>query len=509
MPFTMKTLSHQLPSQVWRLLFFITMIAVSLYGGLEYALRQPRVMKAAPITILGNDYPPFDEAYQRLTIYQKTVGEIDCIFLGSSLVLNGINPQIVAEQYAITNDTPLNCYTIGIGHLSAIAMQDIATLLIDEFSPKILFIGVSHRAFTQSTDAEYERQKVILDSAWGQYKLGDWSLSGWLQDTFYVARYYSGLNLNVLNIDLTPTDTTIWGHEPRYYYTIGSLRRFPIEPFRHFPLNDDERNTIQAFKSLPTEQTSIVILEMPIAPHQKEAIAGTPAAYNQVMSDLLNPLEQTEGLQVWRTDHLQFTDQDWSDAIHLYFTGTQQFSQWIGNHISLTSTNIAPPTTPLPPLTLDVDPVTGLSPTLQQQYEQYTPPNYPSHILNPLPPQVPHQEIMFALGINVNLEADIYGQTSDSVRRGFNLIHVLEQTRYEQDLTLTPEQQTALNNWRESYQLDDFAASGLTAILVTADWIDALSDNDRATLETDFVLFDTWFHAGEQMPYYLFATPDQ
>jgi len=492
-----------------KLIFWTLTIAIVLYGGLEYTLRQSVVMRQLYTPTLGTEYQPFEEAYHKLAIYQQSVDNLDCVIVGSSQVINGINTVTVSERYATHTGLPLNCFNMGLGSLSVYSMAHIAQIIIDDFQPTLLIVGISHRDFEQYEGDNYATQRQLPQTDWGQYKTGQWSSFGWLYDTLYLARYGQALNMDTLRA--IGTWQIVKPHEapdqysPSVGYWLSTPRNHPLTTFEYHAVDPLNQQAVQSFNDLPTDDTTILILEMPLAPHQQDVVAGSIAAYRQQLTNLFEPLQTHERLQVWQHS-LTFTPQDWTDTVHLHVRGAQRFSTWLGDSLAQTDFNALPPIPPiqtLPDIKLNIDPNTGLDDTILMLYQNHSPTlDYPTVILNPAAPTISMQAQRQSLGIAINHLITIPDFIDlDTI---FDLMVVLENTHYEADLSLTPAEQTALTTWRTTKASSDFIQTGLGGLLITETWFTFLSNAERQQFGEDFSLIANWYHMGELKTYYLY-----
>jgi hypothetical protein len=102
-------------------------------------------------------------------------------------------------------------------------------------------------------------------------------------------------------------------------------------------------------------------------------------------------------------------------------------------------------------------------------------------LLMPLSPNgIQRTEALQALAQVVEI-ATQHGQHDHS--QVFDLMLLFNQMRYPHELTLTPDQQQALDQWNASKLAQDLAPTGIRYLLIDSRWWDQLGDDQRAQLQ--------------------------
>src|SRR5688500_12177412 len=117
---------------------------------------------------------------------------IDCIMMGSSMVDVGFDPNAFLRGYKEIAGRDIRCFNFGIDSSSAASSDVMVKILIEDYDLCLLIFGTDPRDYAIPS---IERgPAVILDTSWVKYRLGSFSLEGWLLDHSYLFRYRQHLS---------------------------------------------------------------------------------------------------------------------------------------------------------------------------------------------------------------------------------------------------------------------------------------------------------------------------
>jgi hypothetical protein len=311
---------------------------------IEAVLRVPAIRSRLPAPSVGSNYLSFEIALERLDRFASE-GPIDCAFLGSSLVLRGVDPAIFGEAYARqTGSAALRCFNFGIQGMSASAVGIAAEYLVDAYHPRLLIYGFSPRAFGQSVLDRSLTGDTLRDLAWARQVQGDFNLEGWLYRYSGLYRYrwmaLDWLDLHESHeIEMrreqearTPTGD---GYLPRT--GVLELPRTEREVarvtllFEDYRIAPEEIRVLEDFARLDAEtSTSVLLLEMPVHPDTINAYMGEDVyrSFNATVR------AHAGGMLYWTTTDLNLIpDEGFVDSNHLNPRGSALFSRWLGERV--------------------------------------------------------------------------------------------------------------------------------------------------------------------------------
>src|SRR5579871_563893 len=78
-------------------------------------------------------------------------GPIDCIFIGSSMVHRGINPEVFSDAYKAQTGKDIHCYNFGLLGATESSLSPVAKILLERYKPKLLVYGVTPASLDDRT----------------------------------------------------------------------------------------------------------------------------------------------------------------------------------------------------------------------------------------------------------------------------------------------------------------------------------------------------------------------
>jgi hypothetical protein len=166
----------------------------------ELILRFEPVKNYLSVPYLGSSHRQLEIQVARVKNFSESENKFNCLFIGSSMVWLGVNPEVFSDSYKNSTGEELTCFNFGVSAMPAGATAVMTEILVKEYQPKIIFFGTSARDYAIPLDAE--DYKVIIETPWVQYQSGRFSIEGWLYSNSY---FYSHLrNFNrLLRFDQT------------------------------------------------------------------------------------------------------------------------------------------------------------------------------------------------------------------------------------------------------------------------------------------------------------------
>jgi hypothetical protein len=323
------------------LILALPFVAILLGIG-EIMLRQQFVQAYFDTPVLSNRHRHLDRQWHRLETLTKSGVVIDCIALGNSMILNAFDPQLFAQSFQSQTGRPLTCFNFGVDALTPVSAGALAQILIDTYHPQLLIFGTDARDFAISPDSE--ETSVIMDAAWIQYRLGKFSLEGWLVDHSYLYRYRYRLAdfvrlkpdrrvdtpdnkfgfepLDTTAIITIPPDPNDSSYHIQYYYRV--LGDYTIQP-----------DNLTALKQIldQKDRAAVIVVEMPV-PETYFYFFDNPEAEYRSFVDTLNAITSDyQVLFLETTSQHLIPDDSWMDYSHVNYKGAHLLSEWLGQQI--------------------------------------------------------------------------------------------------------------------------------------------------------------------------------
>ncbi len=115
----------------------------------------------------------------------KKSGGVDCIFIGSSMTNDDVNPEVFAQTYAELSGRKVTCFNFAIARLNGEIAGWLSRILVERYHPNLLIYGTSARDYSQELG-----NRALIEDSWFRYKLGKWNVAGWLKDNSMAFRLY-------------------------------------------------------------------------------------------------------------------------------------------------------------------------------------------------------------------------------------------------------------------------------------------------------------------------------
>lgn len=330
----------------------------------EACIRSPLLAPYLPVASYGTPSRYFDFQMERLHRFAENPGPPECVFLGSSVVFRGIDPEAFESAYLAQTGDSIRCFNFGVRGLDPVSEAILARVLLEDYQPKLLVVGLEV-ANLASGAAEGLRDRFPATS-WARHRDGRPSLEGWLIErsaalrTYLVyrnwmkAEYASELRRRTdanINTSIGPSGYGGFDMQSPGIAALPSPGDPQAEFFdllRSYSLDPEQSDAVRDLARL-REQTSVVLVEMPL----HRTFLGF---FGQGEADYLRGLEfiestaAREGVLFLPTTLLDLiADGGWGNRNHLNQWGAREFGRWLGTEIGLAVQNgdLADPAAPI------------------------------------------------------------------------------------------------------------------------------------------------------------------
>jgi hypothetical protein len=322
-------------------------ILLLLMGALELVFRVPAVESRLPAPDTGSNFTTLDVKLDLLD-KQAAKGQLDCVFIGSSVVNRGFSPQEIEDAYAAQTGATLHCFNFGLGWTTASGAAVLAHYVIDTYHPRLVIYGVTPRDFSPGAVGRGFTTENLRSVAWIRYTLGTVDLQGWLLHHSAAYRYRSSLSQWLLPD--SEDEEGRWEKEDLLAASQGQT----ILPPATDPLADIQRKNpdkrylfyfadyvplpgelaglrdLVALNHPPDEQ--VIVVEVPLHPVLIADYMGLDA-YRAWVSTV-DTIARADGVTFWPTYDLALIPaNDWQDPQHLNKDGADVFSRWFGDRL--------------------------------------------------------------------------------------------------------------------------------------------------------------------------------
>jgi hypothetical protein len=330
--------------------------AILFFGVLEIVARMDAFQAQLTTPPMGSGHYQLGQKLAYLDREVQKNGRIDCIVIGSSMVDVGFDPEAFARGYREIKGQDIRCFNFGIDSSSAASTHAIARIMLEDYHPRLLIIGTDARDYVVPQDAS--EIAVLMDTPWIKYRLGDFSLEGWLMDISYFYRYRQHLNrllrfnyggtllnasyhnesllpngytpLEMVSADVNnPPDPNNDSYEVQYYSRI----------FASYQMIDTNLDALEQTLASNKSDVQILVLEMPVSDGYYYFFGNGKNDQRQFV-DAISTLAARYQVPFWQTGSMDLIlDNEWADYGHVNRKGAEHFSSWLGSQVAQAEIN--------------------------------------------------------------------------------------------------------------------------------------------------------------------------
>jgi len=323
-------------------------LIIIVLGVCELLARTQSIAALLPMQTVGSGSPGLELKLAGLREFVDEHGSVDCIFIGDSTVLRGIDPQMFEVAYAESTNIKIACYNFGVLALSPVESAALSEILVEKYHPHLLIFGTNLRDYYY--DHTNERvMHAITDIPWIQYKLGNFSPVGWLTDHSIATQYYLGSITHLKSAwdeDLSKYATLrANGFAPREgiirYEEVNAARCDSAKKAIGFQIPESVESALNDLVALRRYDVQVVFVELPLHPRLIELCNHGEPDYDLYLSGI-NDYAHAANVPFVQSTPAPWIDLDgWSDSYHLNEAGAEIFSQWLGRQIAHAITETA------------------------------------------------------------------------------------------------------------------------------------------------------------------------
>jgi hypothetical protein len=320
---------------LWAFLWLVLFIGMA-----EVVVRFKPVQSRLLLPGLGGVPRTFESQIYRLNTRFEQGERIDCVFIGSSRVLYGVDPATIRKAYSNITGTDFKCENFGVLGMGIKGSATTASLVQKLYHPRLIIIGTSFLDIPLGAPDD-----AIVGNPFVRYNLGSFNLDGWVTTRSLAFRDYLA-EISYLAID-DP-------HTKQDYLRYGLTRLDGFLPVRghkadnlqnwdnlnaHYKITAESTRPVKAILALKQENTQILFIEMPLRTSTFNSVPHTNT-YRQAFKDAINPILENGGGQIWYTQDLNLIPESgWFESNHLNIAGAETFSAWVGEQLGKTVKN--------------------------------------------------------------------------------------------------------------------------------------------------------------------------
>ena len=366
-----QRVSLRLTPLAGRTLALAVVLTLVLAAILEGAARTSFVQSRVPFQAYGSNHIQFELQINKLKAFAAQHGAPECLILGTSQSLRGIDPKNLSQAYLQKTGKELHCYNFSIVGANLITTASFSKILVDAYHPNLIILGTSFLDYTQAREKRFDSR--FQENAWLDYQVGRFSLEGWLVDHSYAYRLLMLVSYSApdsLDFRKTAKEVRKWDSQltdEGYGYSEevidpwgvldpGEIKNF-LEEFDDFSVSQQNMDSLgKIVQEAQQKGVQVIIVEMPYHPSLVELRGLEGASYQEIRSKLGHFIQQVDeqtrqiasqyAIPYWTASQAgEMPNRGWHDRYHLNKYGSAVFSQWLAESIAqaITTGQIADP----------------------------------------------------------------------------------------------------------------------------------------------------------------------
>jgi hypothetical protein len=332
----------------WRVLWLTLIFMIGYFALGEFLFRLDAVQDKLTGPRIGSRHGQFEIQVARLEKLMQDGEQIDCIFLGNSMIWLGVNPLVVNQRFQKETGQEIHCFNFGVSALPASSAGKIASMLVQRYRPKLLVYGTFARDYAIPSDSE--DAYVVSDTPWLKYQNGEFNLKGWLYAHSSVFQYKGHLRdflfMHYLEDVFVQRDVPLYrsyGLDPKYDIRVdvsappvfhSKDNRDPVKWLGNFDIQPENLEGLRRIVQQSSNNTQVIIIEMPFFetayaffPNGKQDYATYVQQVDSITASSATPF--------WRLEEQPYLPLNlWWDYFHLNLEGVNEFSQWLGQRLA-------------------------------------------------------------------------------------------------------------------------------------------------------------------------------
>lgn len=305
---------------------------VVLIAPAEAVLRIHAVQAALPAPNVGSSYE--EGAKQVRLEWTLDRGPVDCFLVGSSVVVQGLDPAVFEQSVAEAGGPKLHCFNAAIrGATLRMTAQKIAKLN-RLYHPRLFIYGINYRDLMFDPTVDMGDLTSASEPPPGPNAPADWlGTHSYLYEYASTVRWYlSASNAALGNRQHYETilDARGFMHEPGIW---PHIERIP-PPRTRYTTHPGALALLTRIAAMNGRGPTMILVEMPVPPSGIHLLGGADATFDKYVQSVQDAAD-SQGTLFVPTTRLKLIPEDgWADLIHLNQNGAHVFSMWLGHTLA-------------------------------------------------------------------------------------------------------------------------------------------------------------------------------
>jgi len=328
-------------------LLWAALILAAVLAAAEAFARSPAGARLVELRGVGSRHFQFEVKYDRLERL-ASAESVTCLLLGDSTLHQAINPSAVADGLRRQAGADVTCFNFGVRGLSQAVLAPVAEILVEEFRPDLLVVGVNVTGLQRRLAAD--DNDAILESPWVRQRLGDTNWEGWLLDHSLAYRAFDPFRnwMYLGYLDELLREIQRWrAMDPYGFLPPRQVVAAPL-PDMTVPLNQAIARQLAGFQpsaenlaglertlDLRREGVQVVLVETPVHQGFLTLLENGKADYDRGL-EAVAEVARSRGAVFIPSSEIGPTIplEGWANLNHMNGTGAELFSAWLTERLA-------------------------------------------------------------------------------------------------------------------------------------------------------------------------------
>jgi hypothetical protein len=276
-----------------------------------------------------------DAKIYRLEQQVRRDGQLDCVFIGSSVTNSDIDPRTVERVYHERTGETIHCFNLGEPAMTAANAKAFADAVVARYSPRLVIYTFIPRDVIQAKN----NLDFVQGTPW--FEVPPSRVESWLIQNSYAYRYFQTwryllLAPNRVKRRAEVQNLTASGYQPNYDIRepYPETINLSTDLVTGIWKTDYSARVLQSLISAAKPSTHILLIEGPI--YRDAGAVEVWTAYDTNYLPGMELFAQQNHVLYLRSNAISSTipKQDWYDQLHFNDGGAQAFSAWLGRMLA-------------------------------------------------------------------------------------------------------------------------------------------------------------------------------
>lgn len=326
-----------------RFIIYSLFLTLTLAGILETVSRIGFIQNHLPMSSRGINHHFLDLKFALSQRLARNQGGIDAVMIGTSQVAVSFNPEYFSPRYREHTGSDITAFNFGVAGLTLKAEIELIHILIEDYQPEWILIGLSVPMLSEKTRAA---EKRILTSPWVQYRNNDINFPGFLIEHSrffrYFLRFRQWLQYPDFSARISKKESRISPHGFSNFKNPSSTRSLALDPERIQQFRDNlkdysiSRERVEDLDRVLSfrDKTNLIVIEMPVHPYFKTFYKNGELDHKRTVNIIRNRCLHHSVPFIPAANPAFDSGRIWDQTNHMNAIGAEIFSLWLADKLA-------------------------------------------------------------------------------------------------------------------------------------------------------------------------------